>query len=220
VRGTDESRSHLVPCSQANIVTFESALSWLKVDTNKSVIREVEEKEEEWPTQLGQVIIIGGGISVRMRDGRARSVPDTITIGQVEMLEFLALAGLEDENVREGHAKSADSSLGAWWQRRDLFLHDEIGHAQRGWWAAVDKGALPEPAFAPRFPGTSGASADWEALLARVVSLHNEGSLPGFITCGARGAWPVGTPVYPTLKALRDVNLMAVQGACCSPPQP
>ena len=55
-------------------------------------------------------------------------------------------------------------------------------------WARVNKDALPAPLFAPRFAGAPGSKADWDALLAHVIELHNAEKLPGFITCGARKA--------------------------------
>ena len=76
-------------------------------------------------------MIIGGGIAVRLVDGRAKSVPTVLSIKDVEIIRFMAVSGLAGEY--------ADA---AWWAREDQFSDGAVMAAIKKSWARVNKEAL------------------------------------------------------------------------------
>ena len=184
-----------------SVPLFESAISHLKAGAAVADCREEE-------STLGDLTstILGGGIAVRLADGKKKSVPAKVEAKELEMLRFMAIVGLSGEHVDA-----------VWWAREDQLVvassHESyagITQLKRAW-ARVKKDALSEPLFAPRFPTSSGAKADWDALLACVVDLHNSGKVPGLISHGKRDRWPDAPNVYPSSASIRDANLASLK---------
>ena len=73
------------------------------------------------------------------------------------------------------------------------------------------KDALDQPLYAPKFPGTAGAKANWDGLLEHVIELHNDGKINGFVSFGARKEWPRAPQVFPTLRMIRDANMASLK---------
>ena len=94
-----------------------------------------------------QEMITGGGIAVRLLDGRAKSVPPILELKDVEILRFMSVTALVGE-----HADAC------WWVREDqLTVRDgDDGYAaaqlMKRTWQRINKEALPTPLYAPRFP--------------------------------------------------------------------
>ena len=183
---------------------FESGRAHLKAGENDSITR----GDESTVGELHEMVL-GGGIAVRLLNGKAKSVPQKVAASDLEVLEFMAVISLAGEHED-----------GAWWMRKDqlvLRATDEGYNASKALkksWGRVDKGRLPEPIFAPRLPGTAGANGDWHALLELVVEKHNAGEVPDLISFGARAPWLDAPNVFPTLRTIRDRNLAALKGAC------
>jgi len=155
---------------------FDASNKMLKAGEDKAIDRDEG-------SELGTFseVIVGGGIALRYTQARAQSVPTNVRITDVEIVKYVAEYSLAGEWV--------DS---AWWTRVDEFSvpasdenYEKFKTLKRTW-ARVNKEGLPEPLYAPRFPGTAGSAADWEALTARAVELHNEGKVPGLIGFGAK----------------------------------
>ena len=116
---------------------------------------------------------------MRLVDGRAKSVPTVLSIKDVEIIRFMAVSGLAGEY--------ADA---VWWAREDQFSDGAVMAAIKKSWARVNKEALDQPLYAPKFPGAAGAKANWDALLNHVIELHNDGKVDGLISFGSRKEWP------------------------------
>ena len=186
-------------------MAFESTLNYLRSNDSEPILRDVtEEATHDWSTSLGEVGIVGGGIAVRLKSARA-SVPAKLAAADVEILEFLAVAHVEDDGTKP--------STGLWWMRHDELMGTEHAAEQRQWWSKVDRSVLPEPLFAPATPSSVGAKEQWGALLAHVLEKHNTGELKGFISGAARGVWLESPLVYPTLLEIRERNFAAIQRA-------
>jgi hypothetical protein len=152
-------------------------------------------------------VIIGGAIALHFKAARS-TIPSIVNLDQVEAIPFLAMLSLGGEY---------DGAM--WWVRADVISACRSADADqfnkyklmKMSWARVDKEKLHTVLFAPRFPGTVGAAADWDALKAHAVELHNAGRAPGLIACGARAAW-LNEPVmlYPTLAAIRGANYLTL----------
>jgi hypothetical protein len=145
-------------------------------------------------------MIVGGGVALRIP--KVRSVPTKIQVKDLEVLKFLAVGGLSGEHED-----------GLWWQREDQFNFKdgeegfEAARAMKRSWSRVAKGAVDEPLFAPRFPGSAGSKDDWDRLVERAVELHNAGKLPGYVAMGAKNEWLDGPVVWPSLLTIRSANL-------------
>ena len=181
---------------------IESSLSYLKPGADHPTTRSLDESNS---VEMHEVIL-GGGVAARWTGG-ARTVPATVRGVDVEIIKFCATGS--------SFGEYADSS---WWERADYVrtpTADRAEHAKLmiGSWGRVNKESLPVPFIAPPFPGTRGAPEAWEALKAHVVQLHNEGRVPGFLTCVAKAEWLQQTSmmIYPTLRRLRDANYQALQ---------
>ena len=166
---------------------FESSHSHLQAGVEEAVSREEESNAGEL-----DCMVMGGGIAVRLVDGKKKAVPEKVTCEDLEMLKFFAFVGLTSEHTDA-----------AWWHREDQPVEPSFKRS----WARVRKDALEEPLYAPKLPGAVGSKEDFAALLTRVVELHNAGQLAGFITCGARKQWPPKPNVFPTLFTMRKANL-------------
>ena len=152
-------------------------------------------------------VIIGGAVALHFKAARS-TIPSIVNLDQVEAIPFLAMLSLGGEY---------DGAM--WWVRVDAITACRSADADqfnkyklmKMSWARVDKEKLHTVLFAPRFPGTVGAAADWDALKAHAVELHNAGRAPGLIACGARAAW-LNEPVmlYPTLAAIRGANYLTL----------
>ena len=122
---------------------FESSHQHLKAGAEESVTR----GEEGSCTGELQEMITGGGIAVRLLDGRAKSVPPILELKDVEILRFMSVTALVGE-----HADAC------WWVREDqLTVRDgDDGYAtaqlMKRMWQRINKEALPTPLYAPRFP--------------------------------------------------------------------
>ena len=174
---------------------FEDAHAYLKAGAGASTAREVEEQSCASETST----IAGGGIALRLLNGHAKTVPPKIKADDVEVVRYLAVGGLAGE-----------FSDCLWWAREDS---PDLPALKRSW-GRVDKGALSEPLFAPRFPGTAGAKADWDALKADAVALHCSGKVPGLIAVGARDKWLEQPMVYPILGKIKAANWDDLKGVC------
>ena len=90
-------------------------------------------------------------------------------------------------------------------------LHSKYTAMKKSW-GRVSKEGLPQPLFAPKFPGTSGAPTSWAALTDWVVEQHNAGKVPGLIACGSKEAWlkaPMSVaPSLPMMRAANHAKLM------------
>ena len=150
-------------------------------------------------------MIVGGGVALRF-NGRSKHIPTTLTIREVDVLKFIAVGALAGERT--------DS---IWWEREDVFgLIDpednfEAPKAMKRSWARVVKGALNEPVYAPRYPGTAGSKDDWDRLVERALELHNQGKLSGFIGVGAKDKWLTAPLVYPSMATMRSANMQALK---------
>ena len=152
-------------------------------------------------------VIVGGAVALHFKAARS-TIPSIVNLDQVEAIPFLAMLSLGGEY---------DGAM--WWVRVDAITACRSADADqfnkyklmKMSWARVDKEKLHTVLFAPRFPGTVGAAADWDALKAHAVELHNAGRAPGLIACGARAAW-LNEPVmlYPTLAAIRGANYLTL----------
>ena len=152
-------------------------------------------------------VIVGGAVALHFKAARS-TIPSIVSLDQVEAIPFLAMLSLGGEY---------DGAM--WWVRVDAITACRSADADqfnkyklmKMSWARVDKEKLHTVLFAPRFPGTVGAAADWDALKAHAVELHNAGRAPGLIACGARAAW-LNEPVmlYPTLAAIRGANYLTL----------
>ena len=84
-----------------------------------------------------------------------------------------------------------------------------VSPKMRATWQRVDRANLPQPLYAPAWPGAPGCRAEWGLLLERVVELHNEGKMDGFITTGKR--WPAQANVFPPLRDIWEQNAGAIR---------
>ena len=178
---------------------FESAHAHLKAGASAP---ETRSDVEAGTGELCEMIT-GGGIAVRMRNGRVKSVPAVVRAADLEILQYMAVTSIAGEHQDAG-----------WWMRVDQFdaASDSNAMMKRSW-LRVDTGGLPKPLYAPGFPGAAGAKESWVKLLDHVVHLHNTGKLTNFITHGAReAAWDTAVPnVFPTLLAIREANASALK---------
>ena len=107
-------------------------------------------------------VIIGGAIALHFKAARS-TIPSIVNLDQVEAIPFLAMLSLGGEY---------DGAM--WWVRADVISACRSADADqfnkyklmKMSWARVDKEKLHTVLFAPRFPGTVGAAADWDALKA------------------------------------------------------
>ena len=181
---------------------FHPSTFQLKAGEDKAILR----KEEA--SILGEYdeVIVGGGVALRFKGG-SRVIPNKLYAQDVEIVKYLAVLGVHGEY---------DDDL--WWLREDEFAvtargaddaYSEHMKELRASWGRISKDSLKEPLYAPRFPSSAGAKADWDALIARALELHNLGKVPGLVAQGARGRWLNEGPmnVFPALSLIRDTNL-------------
>jgi hypothetical protein len=133
-----------------------------------------EQRQEESDAGAINCMFVGGAITVRVLNGKLKSVPKKLENKDVEMMKFMAVGGLAGEHE--------DSY---WFAREDQLLprpsdenHAAISQLKRSW-VRVNKEALAQPLYAPLFPSTPNSTPNWDALLARALELHNAGKLEG-----------------------------------------
>ena len=101
---------------------FESAHAHLKAGASAP---ETRSDVEAGTGELCEMIT-GGGIAVRMRNGRVKSVPAVVRAADLEILQYMAVTSIAGEHQDAG-----------WWMRVDQFdaASDSNAMMKRSWQA-------------------------------------------------------------------------------------
>jgi hypothetical protein len=128
---------------------FENVRSHLRAGLAESTLR-----DEAGTSSSGRIdeFITGGGIGLRMKNGSLRTVPKTVKRVEVEYRCFFSLSSLAGEHED-----------GLWWASEAQLLPEgrqdpdaaEKASIRRSW-SRVNKEALEQPIYAPKFPRTAG----------------------------------------------------------------
>ena len=79
-------------------VMFESAHSHLRPGQDTAVVRRDAEPGAESSAGDMHLVVMGGGVAVRLLDGRSKCVSTPLRVEEVEMLKFMALSSLSGES--------------------------------------------------------------------------------------------------------------------------